>query len=78
MAKAIVQLDAAQRNGRPWRRIARAPEAVAGRPVGRPLPGSAELPRAARCALRRRRGRAGAMSRGHFDHAPPPACGRRW
>eukprot|EP00964_Phaeocystis_antarctica_P108511 scaffold73084_cov51-Phaeocystis_antarctica.AAC.1 len=31
--------------GRLWRRLARAPEAVAGCPVARPLPGSAELPR---------------------------------
>ena len=43
--------------------MARAAEAVAGRPVGRPLPGSAELPRAARRALRRRRRRAGALPR---------------
>ena len=46
-----------------WRRLARAPEAVAGRPVGRPLPGSAELPGAARRALRSRRSRAGALPR---------------
>ena len=66
-----------RRNGRLWRRLARAPEAVAGRPVGRPLPGSAELPRAARRTLRRRRGRAGALPRGHcqagtFDRAAAP------
>ena len=34
----------------------RAPEAVAGRPVARPPPGSAELPGAARRVLRRHRG----------------------
>ena len=55
-------LDGQRRgNGRLWRRLARAPEAVAGRPVGRPLPGSAELPRAARRTLRRCRSRAGAL-----------------
>eukprot|EP00964_Phaeocystis_antarctica_P018366 scaffold10146_cov70-Phaeocystis_antarctica.AAC.1 len=38
-------LDGGRRwNRRLWRRLARAPEAVAGRSVGRPLPGSAELP----------------------------------
>ena len=42
---------------------------MAGHPVGRPLPGSAELPRAARRALRRHRRRAGALPKGHFDHA---------
>ena len=35
-------------NRRLWRRLARAPEAVARHPEGRPLPGSAELPGAAR------------------------------
>eukprot|EP00964_Phaeocystis_antarctica_P127648 scaffold91339_cov48-Phaeocystis_antarctica.AAC.1 len=49
--------------------IARAPEAVAGIPVARPHPPSAELPIAARRALRRRRRRAGALPRGHFDRA---------
>eukprot|EP00964_Phaeocystis_antarctica_P086181 scaffold54551_cov39-Phaeocystis_antarctica.AAC.4 len=49
--------------------MARAPEALAGHPEGRPLPGSAGPPRAARCALRRRRCRAGALPRLHFDHA---------
>ena len=34
-----------RRDRRLWRRLARAPEAVAGRPVGRPLSGSAELPK---------------------------------
>ena len=29
----------------------------------------AELPRAARCTLRRHRSRAGVLPRGHFDHA---------
>eukprot|EP00964_Phaeocystis_antarctica_P124801 scaffold88437_cov84-Phaeocystis_antarctica.AAC.5 len=53
-------------NGRLWRRRARAPEALAGRPVARPLPGSAELPRAARRALRRHRSRAGALPRLQF------------
>eukprot|EP00964_Phaeocystis_antarctica_P098422 scaffold64450_cov66-Phaeocystis_antarctica.AAC.1 len=62
-----------RRDRRLWRRLARAPEAVAGRPVGRPLSGSAELPRAARCALRRCRSRAGVLPRGHFSHAA-----RRW
>ena len=37
-------------NGGLWRRLARASEAVSGHPVCRPLPGSAELPRAARHA----------------------------
>eukprot|EP00964_Phaeocystis_antarctica_P042492 scaffold24360_cov67-Phaeocystis_antarctica.AAC.3 len=36
---------------------------------GWPLPGSAELPRAARRALRRHRSRAGALPGLHFDHA---------
>eukprot|EP00964_Phaeocystis_antarctica_P052045 scaffold30429_cov45-Phaeocystis_antarctica.AAC.1 len=58
-----------QGNRRLGRRLARAPEAVAGRPEGRPLPGSAELPKAARCALRRRRSRAGALPRLPFDPA---------
>ena len=39
-------LDGQRRwNRRLWRRLARATEAVAGRPVGRLLPGSAALPR---------------------------------
>ena len=42
----------------------RAPGAVDGRPVAGPHSGSAEPPRAARRALRRHRGRAGALSRG--------------
>ena len=46
-----------------------AAEVVAGRTVGRSLPGSAELPRAARRALRRRESRAGALPRLHFDRA---------
>ena len=59
---------------------------MAGRPVGRPLPGSTELPRAARRALRRHRSRAGAPPRGRFDPAgvldtldidPLPAAHRR-
>eukprot|EP00964_Phaeocystis_antarctica_P104816 scaffold69906_cov63-Phaeocystis_antarctica.AAC.2 len=37
--------------------------AVAGRPVGRPIPGSAELPRAARSDLSRRRSRPEALPR---------------
>jgi len=45
---------------------------VAGRPVGRPFPGSAELPKAARRALGRHRSRAGALPSGHFDHAGTP------
>eukprot|EP00964_Phaeocystis_antarctica_P030150 scaffold16998_cov59-Phaeocystis_antarctica.AAC.3 len=56
-------------NQRLCRRLARAPEAVAERPEGRLLPGSPELPRAARRALRRHRSRAGALPRGHFDYA---------
>ena len=36
---------------------------------GPALPGSAELPRTTRRALRRRRSRAGALPRLHFDHA---------
>ena len=64
-------------NGRLWRRLARAPEAVAGRPVGRPSrPGSAELPRAARCALRMCRSRARALPRGHFERAAAPTTPR--
>eukprot|EP00964_Phaeocystis_antarctica_P002543 scaffold1328_cov59-Phaeocystis_antarctica.AAC.1 len=46
------------------RRLIRAPEAAAGRPVAEPRPGRAGLPRAARRALRRRRKRAGALPRG--------------
>ena len=53
-------------SGRVPRRLARAAEAVAGRPVGPPLPRSAELPGAARRALRRRRSRVGALPRGQF------------
>ena len=45
---------------------------MAGRSVCRPLPGSAELPRAARRALGRHRSRAGALPSGHFDHAGTP------
>eukprot|EP00964_Phaeocystis_antarctica_P021182 scaffold11735_cov56-Phaeocystis_antarctica.AAC.2 len=56
-------------NRRLWRWLARAPEVVAGRPVAGPLPGSAKLPRAARCALTRHRSPAGALPRRHFDHA---------
>jgi hypothetical protein len=61
----------APRKERPWRRLARAPQAVAGRPVSRP--GSAEPPIAVRRALRRRRSRAGALPvpRGRFAHAAP-------
>ena len=47
----------------------------AGRPVGRPHPGSgscAELPRASRRALRRHGSRAGALPKRHFDHAAAP------
>eukprot|EP00964_Phaeocystis_antarctica_P095444 scaffold61893_cov51-Phaeocystis_antarctica.AAC.8 len=46
-----------RRNWRLWGQLARAPEAVAGCPEVRPLPGSAELPRAARRALRRHESR---------------------
>ena len=48
-------------NRRLWRRLARAPEAVAGRPVRWPLPGSTELLSVDRCILRKRRNRAGAL-----------------
>ena len=41
-----------------------------------PRPGSAELPRAARRALKRRRSRAGALPRLHFDHAAPRSARR--
>ena len=48
---------------------------VAGIPVAVPRPGSAELPRAARSALKRRWSRAGALPVGHFDHvAAPTSC----
>jgi hypothetical protein len=40
-------------------------------------PGSAELPRTAKHALRRHRGRAGALPRGHFDHGGLPTPDRR-
>ena len=50
-----------QCNRRLWRRLARAPEALAGRPVARPLPGSAELPSAARRALWSHRSQAGTL-----------------
>ena len=56
-------------NGLLWRRLARAPEAVAGHPVGRPLTGSAEPARTVRRAPRRRRSRAGALPRRRFEHA---------
>ena len=42
------------------------------RPVGRPLPASAELPIAARRAVRRRRSRTGALPRGHFGRVAVP------
>eukprot|EP00964_Phaeocystis_antarctica_P145607 scaffold111722_cov75-Phaeocystis_antarctica.AAC.2 len=61
-----------QGNRRLGRRLARAPEAVAGRPEGRPLSGSSEPPRAARSALRRHRSRAGALPRLQFEHAAAP------
>ena len=47
-----------------WRRLARAPEAVAGIPLAGARPGSAELHGATRRGLR---SRAGAPPRGHFD-----------
>ena len=53
-------------------------EAVAGRPVSRPLPASTELPRAARHALGRRRSRAAALPRGHFDRASRTGPSNRW
>eukprot|EP00964_Phaeocystis_antarctica_P141254 scaffold106241_cov65-Phaeocystis_antarctica.AAC.1 len=53
-------------SGRLSGRLARAPGAVAGRPVARPLPGSAELPGPARRTLSRRRRRAGALPRLHL------------
>ena len=58
-------------NRRLWRRLARAPEAVAGRSVGRPLPGSAEQPRAAGRALRRRHR---TRLKGHCQGALWPCC----
>ena len=71
------------RNQRLRRRRARSPEAATGRLVAGLQPGSAELPRAIRCALRRRRSRAGALPRGsNFDQRwetawrGTPAC--RW
>ena len=53
------------------RRLARVPEAVAGRPVAGPHSGSTQLRRAARCALRRHRGEllGRCLPRGHADHA---------
>eukprot|EP00964_Phaeocystis_antarctica_P115317 scaffold79296_cov32-Phaeocystis_antarctica.AAC.1 len=72
----ICRLVCPQRgNGRLWRRLARAPTVVAGRPVDRPLPESVEPARATRRALRRRRGKlgatdpVGALPNGDFDHA---------
>ena len=67
----MVQCLEGQRRWHPWfwRRLARAPEAVATRSVGRPLSGSAELPRTARRVLRRHRSRAGALPRVHAYHA---------
>ena len=59
------------RNQRLRRRRARSPEAATGRLVAGLQPGSAELPRATRCALRRRRRRAGALPRGSN-------CDQRW
>ena len=52
------------RNQRLRRRRARSPEAATGRLVAGLQPRSAELPRATRCALRRRRSRAGVLPRG--------------
>eukprot|EP00964_Phaeocystis_antarctica_P034787 scaffold19818_cov63-Phaeocystis_antarctica.AAC.2 len=46
-----------------WRRLARAPQAVAGRPVAEPRPGITEPIETARRALRRHRSRAGALPR---------------
>ena len=46
-----------QSNRRLWRRLARAAEAVLGRPLAGPQPGRAELPKTARHALKRHRGR---------------------
>ena len=57
-----------------WRQLARAPEAVAWRLVGRSL-GSAGPARAIRRALRRRGSRPRALPGGHFDHAALPDCG---
>ena len=50
--------------------IARTPEAMV-HPVAWTLPRSAELACTARRALRWGRTRAGALPRGHFDHAAP-------
>ena len=59
-------------NGRLWRRLARAPEAVAARPEGRSTPMSARLPRAARRALRGHRSQSGAVPPLYFGHAAAP------
>ena len=60
-----------QRNRRPWRRLARAPEAVAGLSSGAAsLPGGTEPPRASkRDYPRRSRGRCQALPTGAFDRA---------
>ena len=50
-------------------------EAVAGRVVGRPLPGSAELPGAARRPEEAHRRRGGALPRVHFDRAGSASVG---
>eukprot|EP00964_Phaeocystis_antarctica_P000944 scaffold544_cov66-Phaeocystis_antarctica.AAC.3 len=47
---------------------------MAGRPVAWALLGSAELPRAARRALRRHRSRAWTLPRGHFETCPGALC----
>ena len=60
-------------NRRLWRRLVGAPAAVAGRPVGRPLFGCAELRSATSRGLRRRRSRElRHRYGGHFDHAGMP------
>ena len=68
---ACSQLLYGQRRGneRLWRRLARAPEAVAGVPLAGPRPGSTEPPRAARRALRRHRSRGGGTG-AELGHRP--------
>eukprot|EP00964_Phaeocystis_antarctica_P053547 scaffold31440_cov42-Phaeocystis_antarctica.AAC.1 len=62
-----------------WRRVARAPKAVAGWASDglTSRPGCLEPPGAARRVPSRRRRRAGALQRQHFEHAEPrPECHR--
>eukprot|EP00964_Phaeocystis_antarctica_P064724 scaffold38970_cov53-Phaeocystis_antarctica.AAC.1 len=65
----IVVAPSMRGNERLWRRLARAPEAVAGVPLAGPRPGSTEPPRAARRALRRHRSRGGGTG-AELGHRP--------